>query len=331
MSKLSEKIVRDAFDARIAQRLAVISPAGARQSSSLKLWDDIDIDYFQQLPSTSQYLKEQSSLKNTDSDTDRLAGNRSRVCIAARQTSGVGRRGNPWYSSENCITFSILAILDIPPASLGGLSLATGVAVAETLGDLCCTGLTLKWPNDVLAGRAKLCGILTEIPQSSRQRAAVVTGIGVNYVSDSHVHGKVDRSIATLQELTSADQQTPCQLPGREVVAGQLAADVLLAHQLFVDSGWQAFADRFATLDALANQRVSVSQDGSVHDGIAVGVAADGRLKVDIGGTVQCFAAGDVTLSRDLPAKTLTAKASTPQDTGMVITAIKSAGKSAGF
>jgi len=289
MSKSYEKIVQDAFDTHLANRPGVDNNPGT------KLWQAVDFEYFQQLPSTSQYLKEQASLISPEG--------RSRVCIAARQTAGVGRRGRAWYSSENCITFSVLSTLDIPAASLGGLSLASGVAVAESLNTLCessRTKLTLKWPNDVLAGSAKLCGILTEIPSSSAGRTTVITGIGVNYICDPVLHRKVDRALTALQELASPDEQTQCLLPARESVIGRLAADVLIAHQQFTDSGWQAFAERFSKLDALANMPVSVSQDASIHDGIAVGVAADGRLKVDIAGTVHCFAAGEVTLQRQV-------------------------------
>ena len=285
MSKSPEKIVQDAFDAHLAARMVVDTQPVA------KLWQAVDFEYFQHLPSTSQYLKEQ--LNSTLSD------GRSRVCIAARQTAGVGRRGRAWYSSENCITFSMLATLDIPAASLGGLSLASGVAVAESLNTLCESSqanLTVKWPNDVLAGSAKLCGILTEIPASSAERTTVITGIGVNYVSDLALRGKVDRELAALQDFASPADQASAPLPAREGVIGQLAADVLIAHQQFADSGWQAFAERFSKLDALANKPVSVSQDASIQEGMAVGVAADGRLKVDIGGTVHCFAAGEVTL-----------------------------------
>jgi len=290
MSKSPEKIVQDAFDAHLASQMIADTQPGA------KLWQTVDFEYFQHLPSTSQYLKEQ--FKSTGSDA------RSRVCIAARQTAGLGRRGRVWYSSENCITFSVLATLDIPAANLGGLSLASGVAVAESLNSLCESSranLTLKWPNDVLVGSAKLCGILTEIPASSTERTTVITGIGVNYVSDPALHGKVDRALAALQEFASPADQTSAPLPAREAVVGQLAADVLIAHQQFVGSGWQAFAERFSKLDALANKPVSVSQDASIQEGIAVGVAADGRLKVDIGGTVHCFAAGEVTLKPPMP------------------------------
>ena len=74
-----------------------------------------------------------------------------------------------------------VAVVDVPVAAWGWLTLATGVAVLDALDivapELAANGVQvgLKWPNDVLAGGGKLAGILAEVA-----RPYVVIGLGLN-------------------------------------------------------------------------------------------------------------------------------------------------------
>jgi BirA family biotin operon repressor/biotin-[acetyl-CoA-carboxylase] ligase len=109
------------------------------------------------------------------------------VLIAEHQTAGRGRQGRGWSASPRAqITMSVgVAVVDIPVAAWGWLTLATGVAVVDTVTALLqASGIEavqarLKWPNDVLAGPpgspGKLAGILAEVA-----RPYVVIGLGLN-------------------------------------------------------------------------------------------------------------------------------------------------------
>jgi len=102
------------------------------------------------------------------------------VLIAEHQTAGRGRHGRGWSATPRAqITMSVgVSVVDVPTAGWGWLPLATGVAVVDAVAPLLeGTGveLGLKWPNDVLAGGAKLAGILAEVA-----RPVVVIGLGLN-------------------------------------------------------------------------------------------------------------------------------------------------------
>ena len=60
------------------------------------------------------------------------------------------------------------------------ISIAAGVAVAETLNLYCPGRVWLKWPNDVLIGGKKVCGILAQMKMSESAIDFVVVGIGIN-------------------------------------------------------------------------------------------------------------------------------------------------------
>ncbi len=93
-----------------------------------------------------------------------------RLLLADQQTSGRGRRGRAWLSSNETLTFSILLSLDADPPLGDRLSLAVGVGIAQSLEfDLAPLRTRLKWPNDVYAGGGKVAGILLETTGAARR------------------------------------------------------------------------------------------------------------------------------------------------------------------
>ena len=85
------------------------------------------------------------------------------VLLAEQQTGGRGRRGRHWASPIAAnLYLSVSRQFSGGLARLGGLSLVVGVAVAEALRQAGYDGVGVKWPNDLLAGGAKLGGILVE-------------------------------------------------------------------------------------------------------------------------------------------------------------------------
>ncbi len=101
--------------------------------------------------------------------------------VAETQTAGRGRMGRTWQSPTGNFYGSTLVILrpDDPPAS--ALSLAASLGLFVAVGD----PAHVKWPNDLLIGRAKVAGILLE-----RQGDAVVMGFGVNIASAPKIEGR---------------------------------------------------------------------------------------------------------------------------------------------
>ncbi|MBX6360710.1 MAG: biotin--[acetyl-CoA-carboxylase] ligase [Acidobacterium ailaaui] len=103
------------------------------------------------------------------------------VYFAEEQTAGRGRGAHHWSSPPGSgLYVSILLRPQIPPAEVLWLSLAAGLAVREAVRQVTSLECDLRWPNDLLFGRRKFCGILTELnAEVTRIRHAVV-GIGMN-------------------------------------------------------------------------------------------------------------------------------------------------------
>lgn len=102
---------------------------------------------------------------------------------AVRQTGGRGRRGRPWVSEAGNLYASLLLIDPAPLEDVGSLPLAVALAVYRAVGAVLPPGgepLEIKWPNDILIGRKKTCGILMEAETLPGGRSALVIGIGIN-------------------------------------------------------------------------------------------------------------------------------------------------------
>ncbi len=111
--------------------------------------------------------------------------------VTSEQTAGRGRRHRPWIAPRGNLASSILEVVDVSPAIAATLGFAAGLALEAALQKVSVEAslrsdhmkFSLKWPNDVLAGRQKLAGILLEAEAVAGDRLAVVVGIGTNVVA----------------------------------------------------------------------------------------------------------------------------------------------------
>src|SRR6202163_3753189 len=113
--------------------------------------------------------------------------------VTSEQRAGRGRRHRAWIAPRGNLASSILEVLDVSPAVAATLGFAAGLALEAALqkvgmeASLRSAGsdhmkFSLKWPNDVLAGRQKLAGILLEAEAVAGDQLAVVVGIGGNVI-----------------------------------------------------------------------------------------------------------------------------------------------------
>jgi BirA family biotin operon repressor/biotin-[acetyl-CoA-carboxylase] ligase len=103
------------------------------------------------------------------------------VVIADQQRRGRGRRGTSWSSAEcSGLLFSLVVRAHWQPAELSVLPLVVGLAVRQVVAARVSEPAFVKWPNDVLVGGRKICGILVESYSHAGEIRAVVIGVGLN-------------------------------------------------------------------------------------------------------------------------------------------------------
>ena len=266
---------REPLDAAGLRRAAV-RPDG--------LWREIEV-----VPSTGS--------TNADLLARALRGEPEGVVLAAEeQTAGRGRMGRSWTSPRYAaLTFSLLIRPDVPPARRGWLPLLTGVAVAAAVTSVTGVPARLKWPNDVLAGEAKLAGILAEAAGD-----AIVVGIGLNVSTDP----------VELSRLPAGPG--PGALPATSLrAAGATALNrekLLLAILTGFERWYQAWRraggdpDRSGLRPEYVSRSATIGRTvraelpgGQALSGPAAGVDSDGRLLVRVSSGAEVpVAAADV-------------------------------------
>ena len=122
------------------------------------------------IDSTNAYLKRTMQVSELEDYT---------VALAEKQTSGRGQQGTTWVSEQGKnLIFSVFKSFDSFYATKHFyLNIIVSLAVYQTLKKLNVPDLHIKWPNDILSGNAKVCGILIEtIMAGGMLKSAIIGG-----------------------------------------------------------------------------------------------------------------------------------------------------------
>src|SRR6185436_13221041 len=154
----------------------------------------------------------------------------ARILLAAEeQTAGRGRHGRSWESAAGAdVTFSLSCPVRRPPRELASLSLVAAVAAVKALRALGVGAASVKWPNDLLAGGAKLGGILVET-RAEGGAARAVFGFGINCLRRPGLERRLRRPVAALEQFARLS---------RNRVIGAIARSLLAALERFEAEGF---------------------------------------------------------------------------------------------
>ena len=212
--------------------------------------------------------------------------------LARSQQAGRGRSGRSWTSEPGNLFATFLTVLPGTPPRAYQIALVTGVAVAHAIRKLVPAmppgQLRLKWPNDILIGRAKIGGILVESTQVTGGDLAVAIGIGLNLVSHPAEEARPAANIAAFGAV-----------PGPQAVLSEL--DNQLSHWLAVWSGGQGFSairEAWIALSGVMGERLVVNSGAGPVKGYYQGIDQDGALILaDDAGHQRIYSYGDVSLA----------------------------------
>lgn len=125
------------------------------------------------IDSTNSYLKELCTKQTVENFT---------VVVAENQTQGRGQRGTNWeVESGKNLTFSVLiknVLLNFE--DVFHLNVVVAVTLFQTFELLKISNLSIKWANDILSDKKKICGILIENQFKSHTEIQSIVGIGIN-------------------------------------------------------------------------------------------------------------------------------------------------------
>ena len=196
------------------------------------------------------------------------------LVIAEEQTAGRGRGGHAWHSEKtNGIYMTVLLRPPIPPQHAPLITMVAGLAVRDAILEQTGVAPDLRWPNDLLFGRKKFCGILTEMNAEQDRIHFVAIGIGINVN-----HAQVPEELAAI--ATSLRIETG-RIHSRVEIVARLLRHLDSYYNRFVSDGGESIVARFSEVSSYARgKRVRIATTTGTYTGTTDGLEPGGLLRV---------------------------------------------------
>lgn len=213
------------------------------------------------------------------------------VFLAEEQTAGRGRGSHSWESARSLgIYCSVILRPNLPPSEALVLALAVGLAVRTAIKLLDPRlEVDLKWPNDVLIGGKKVCGILTEMNAEATRVRYVVVGIGLNVNHENFPESL--QSDATSLRLAAGRKWSRVEVAATLLKSLNREYRSLLEQQ----NARQSILLRFAQHSTwVLGKQVCVQENGATITGVTQGLDENGFLLVGAQHGLQRILSGTV-------------------------------------
>jgi BirA family transcriptional regulator, biotin operon repressor / biotin---[acetyl-CoA-carboxylase] ligase len=240
------------------------------------------------------------SLPSTNTEVARLAAQGAAEglsVIADEQTAGRGRLQRNWLSPRGAgLYFSILLRPKLPFHLWPLITFAAALAVSDALAEGSDLQTDIKWPNDLLAGERKICGILSETIETPQGRAVVV-GIGINLKSEAYPEDLRTTATSVSEATGEAADKERILLSLQEALSRWYSL-------LQGDDGPERILQSWTSRSSYASGRnVAIINGDETFSGITRGLESDGALRVETDAAgIKIIRAGDVVSLRTLQA-----------------------------
>lgn len=229
---------------------------------------------FDEIDSTNRFLKEK---------TDILEGD---LAIAKVQTSGRGRRGNKWISTEGAALFSFVLKhdIEIPEEEYMKLPLLVGYSLLYSLKKIENLDYKFKWTNDLYLEDKKISGILVE-----KIKDNYIIGIGLN-VNNLNLE-EVKNSAISLREKTG-------KIYDLDEVILNIVEDFYSNFQEFKNGKWKEILEKINKVNYLYGKRIDIVTFDKEESGLAGDILEDGILEVFVGSEIKKYNIGSIHISK---------------------------------
>lgn len=212
------------------------------------------------------------------------------VVTARKQTAGRGRRGRSWESpADDNLYFSILLRPRIKPEKAPMLTLVMAYSVAKALQEKEIYA-SIKWPNDLVLSKKKICGILTEMNLSDEGIEDVIIGVGLNVNTMSFPRELEDKATSLRKELS-------CELECGELLQLILKEFIENYKNFLENPDLKFLQDDYNAILVNRDREVMVMEPGKEYLAKALGINEQGELLVQKeDGSTEVVFSGEVSV-----------------------------------
>ena len=239
---------------------------------------------------TVHFAKETDSTNEWIKRLAREQASEGTLAVAEFQSAGKGRLGRKWEAPEvSSVMMSILLRPVFEPQYAAMLTLVMGLSVAQAVQDLDIS-VSIKWPNDVVVSRKKICGILTEMGLENGKIREVVIGDGIN-VNLENIPEELQDKATSLYLETGRKYD-------RNRIIGLVMEKFENNYEKFVQTcDLSLMIDEYNAMLANRNQPVRILDKKNPWEGMALGINEQGELLVrDDTGEIRTVRAGEVSV-----------------------------------
>lgn len=218
-------------------------------------------------------------------------GTHGALFVANEQNAGRGRRGRAWSTPKGTsIAMTFLLRPDVPIENVSRLTILSALATARALADTAGLQAQIKWPNDVVVGGKKICGILTEMSSEGMDIKYAVVGIGINVSMMEFPEELADKATSIkLENGTGCD---------RSKLVASVANHFEELYDAFVKcQDLQFMLDEYNSILVNKDEQVYVIEGYNRTEYTALGLAPNGGLRVkDKDGQESIIISGEVSV-----------------------------------
>jgi len=212
------------------------------------------------------------------------------LVVSEVQTRGKGRFSRRWESAAGLgIWASVIVRPDISPVQVPIITLWAAASLSESLGESTGVDIRLKWPNDLMVGWRKICGILTEMSSEMDKVHYIIIGFGINVN-----HLPEDFPEGVRENATSLRIETG-RIHNRVMLLQRVLEGLERDYPMVTGKLWDEIAARWEALSCVIDRDVKIDTGSGEISGRAIGVDGSGALILMSGGTTRRILSGDVT------------------------------------
>jgi BirA family biotin operon repressor/biotin-[acetyl-CoA-carboxylase] ligase len=209
------------------------------------------------------------------------------IVIAEKQKKGKGRQGRHWISPKGGVYLSCILKPDIEPKEVAKITLVSAVAVCDSIRERASVPAMIKWPNDIIIRKKKVCGILTEMKAEQDKVDFVILGIGVN----------VDTSPNLLPKGATSLVKEAGEGPKKVELARRILENLEHYLDVFNKEGFNKIRDEWRRFSMTLGHHVKIYCHDEKIEGQGLDVDEDGALVVRLDSGIQRrILSGDVVI-----------------------------------
>lgn len=219
-------------------------------------------------------LYEYDEIASTNTEASHLAAEgicHGTMITAKKQSAGKGRRGRSWETLDgNNIYMSILLRPRFTPDKAPMLTLVMAYSAANAMQEAEGIEAQIKWPNDLVIGKKKICGILTEMKLDGENISHVIIGVGIN-ANIEHFPEEIANRATSLKQKTG--RETDC-----EALICKIAEHFETDYEKFLECEDLSFLqEEYNRMLVNKDRQVRILEPGNEYEAVAHGINSAGE------------------------------------------------------